>query len=60
MFSVGRQISPRRANKDSNIPSLREQDQSNALPQDQQRQSNPQPMPCLPPRPPPSPRPALH
>ena len=27
-----------------------EQDQSNALPQGQQRQSNPHPMPCLPPR----------
>ena len=26
-----------------------EQDQSNALPQEQQRQSNPHPMPCLPP-----------
>ena len=30
---------------------LREQDQSNALPQGQQRQSNPHPMPCLPPSP---------
>ena len=27
-----------------------EQDRSNALPQGQQRQSNPHPMPCLPPR----------
>ena len=31
-------------------PPLGEQDQSNALPQGQQRQSNPHPMPCLPPR----------
>ena len=31
-------------------PSLGEQDQSNALPQGQQRQSNPHPMPCPPPR----------
>ena len=30
-------------------PPLGEQDQSNALPQGQQRQSNPHPMPCLPP-----------
>ena len=30
-------------------PSLGEQDQSNALPQGQQRQSSPHPMPCLPP-----------
>ena len=29
-------------------PPLGEQDQSNALPQGQQRQSNPHPMPCLP------------
>ena len=34
-------------------PPLGEQDQSSALPQGQQRQSNPRPMPCLP-----SPRPA--
>ena len=33
-------------------PPLGEQDQSNALPQGQQRQSNPHPMPCLPPPPP--------
>ena len=33
-------------------PPLGEQDQSNALPQDQQRQSNPHPMPCLAPTPP--------
>ena len=32
-------------------PPLGEQDQSNALPQGQQRQSNPHPMPCLPPPP---------
>ena len=32
-------------------PPLGEQDQSNALPQGQQRQSNPHPMPCSPPRP---------
>ena len=31
-------------------PPLGEQDQSNALPQGQQRQSNPHPMPCLTPR----------
>ena len=30
-------------------PPLGEQDQSNALPQGQQRQSNPHPMPCPPP-----------
>ena len=29
-------------------PPLGEQDQTNALPQGQQRQSNPHPMPCLP------------
>ena len=46
---VGSQISPRRAKRDSNIPSPGEQDQSNALPQGQQRQSNPHPMPCPPP-----------
>ena len=44
---VGSQISPCRAKKDSNPP-LGEEDQSNALPQGQQRQSNPHPMPCLP------------
>ena len=33
------------------FPPLGEQDQSNALPQGQQRQSNPHPMPCLPPPP---------
>ena len=32
-------------------PPLGEQDQSNALPQGQQRRSNPHPMPCLPPLP---------
>ena len=32
-------------------PPLGEQDQSNALPQGQQRQSNPHPMPCSPLRP---------
>ena len=32
-------------------PPLGEQDQSSALPQGQQRQSNPHPMPCLPPPP---------
>ena len=32
-------------------PPLGEQDQSNALPQGQQRQSNPHSMPCLPPPP---------
>ena len=32
-------------------PPLGEQHQSNALPQGQQRQSNPHPMPCLPPPP---------
>ena len=32
-------------------PPLGEQDQSSALPQGQQRQSNPHPMPCLPPHP---------
>ena len=32
-------------------PPLGEQDQSNALPQGQQRQSNPHPMPCPPPPP---------
>ena len=42
---------PRRAKKDSNIPSPWEQDWSNALPQGQQRQSNPHPMPSLPPPP---------
>ena len=31
-------------------PLLGQQDQSNALPQGQQRESNPHPMPCLPPR----------
>ena len=31
-------------------PPLGQQDQSNALPQGQQRRSNPHPMPCLPPR----------
>ena len=46
---VGSQISPRRAKKDSNIPSPGRKDQSNALPQGQQRQSNPHPMPCPPP-----------
>ena len=30
-------------------PPLGEQDQSNALPQGQQKQSNPHPLPCLPP-----------
>ena len=39
---------PRRAKRDSNILSPGEQDWSNALPQGQQRQSNPHPMPCLP------------
>ena len=38
-------------------PPLGEQDQSNTLPQGQQRQSNPHPKPCLPPPPfPPAPR----
>ena len=45
-------LSPRRANvgrREIQISSLpREQDWSNALPQGQQRQSNPHPMPCLP------------
>ena len=45
---VGSQISPCRAKKDSNPP-LGEEDHSNVLPQGQQRQSNPHPMPCLPP-----------
>ena len=44
------QISPRRAKKIQISPPLGEQDQLNALPQGQQRQSNPHPMPC-PPRP---------
>ena len=35
-------------------PPLVEQDQLNALPQGQQRQSNPHPMPCLPPTPQPA------
>ena len=48
---VGSQISPRRAKKDPNIPSPGRKDQSNALPQGQQRQSNPHRMPCPPPPP---------
>ena len=48
---VGSKISPRRAKNIIQIsPPLGEQDRSNALPQGQQRQSNPHPMPCLSPR----------
>ena len=43
---VGSQIFARWAKKDQISPPPGEQDQSNALPQGQQRQSNPHPMPC--------------
>ena len=43
---------PRRGRKIKISPPPGEQDWSNALPQGQQRQSNPHPMPCLPPPPP--------
>ena len=56
LFRPSRRISPRRAKKDSNIPPpphLGEQDNSNALPQGLQRQSNPHtPCPASPPPPP--------
>ena len=49
---VGSQISPRRSlvgrRKIHIFPPPGEQDRSNALPQGQQRQSNPHPMPCPP------------
>ena len=50
---VGSQISPRRAKKDPNIPSPGRTRSVLALPlaSGQQRQSNPHPMPCLPPPP---------
>ena len=44
------QISPRRAKTDSNIPSPGKARSVKDPPQGQQSQSNPHPMPCLPPR----------